>query len=70
METARRWFRKHWLKKKEATSTSNDHQCLALDVVNEEPPSNETKLKVQAAKHFVEIYYKNQKQNQQERKER
>jgi len=70
METARRWFRKRWLKKKEATSTSNDVQCLALDVVNEEPPSNETKLKVEAAKHFVESYYKNQKQNQQERKER
>jgi len=70
MEAARRWFRKRWFKKKEATSTTNDLQCLALDVVNEEPPSTETKLKVEAAKHFVESYYKNQKQNQQERKER
>jgi serine/threonine kinase 38 len=70
MEAARRWFRKRWLKKKEAASPSNDLQCLALDVVNEEPPSNETKLKVEAAKHFVERYYKNQKQIQQERIER
>lgn len=65
MENTRRWFSKLRFKRKEATSTSN-----AVNVIDEKLPSSETKQKVEAAKHYVESYYKNQKQSQQERQER
>lgn len=65
MENTRRWFSKLRFKRKEATSTSN-----TVNVIDEKLPSSETKQKVEAAKHYVESYYKNQKQSQQERKER
>ncbi|XP_058724272.1 uncharacterized protein LOC131595809 [Vicia villosa] len=67
MEATRRWFSKFRSKNKEATSKAKEG---SKPPINEDPPSNATQQRVEAAKHYIENHYKKQMQSLQERKER
>ncbi|KAI5397488.1 uncharacterized protein LOC127091869 [Lathyrus oleraceus] len=67
MEATRRWFGKFRSKNKEATSKAKEG---SKPPINEDPPSNATQQRVEAAKHYIENHYKKQMQSLQERKER
>ncbi|BAT96643.1 serine/threonine-protein kinase tricornered-like [Vigna umbellata] len=72
METTRRWFSKFKGndKMKSAKETTGVTKEGPKPPTNEEPPSNVTKQKVEAAKQYIENHYKKQMQSLQERKER
>ncbi|CAK8570671.1 unnamed protein product [Lathyrus sativus] len=67
MEATKRWFSKFRSKNKEATSKAKEG---SKPPINEDPPSNATQQRVEAAKHYIENHYKKQMQSLQERKER
>lgn len=74
METTRRWFSKFKANDKMKPSKNKEAAGVTKDgskpPTNEEVPSDVTKQKVEAAKHYIENHYKKQMQSLQERKER
>lgn len=71
MDSARSWFKKfHPKKDKMSSNKETDNMKDLYKPPVDEAPSNSTKEKVAAAKHYIENHYKAQMKNLQDRKER
>lgn len=71
MDSARSWFKKfHPKKDKMSSNKETDNMKDLYKPPMDEAPSNSTKEKVAAAKHYIENHYKAQMKNLQDRKER
>ncbi|KAL6578829.1 hypothetical protein OROMI_009045 [Orobanche minor] len=75
MESVKRWLGKLQHKEKSKTSSKKNEPRPngkedSKTPMNEETPSNATKEKVAAAKHYIENHYKEQMKSLQERRER
>ncbi|KAJ9691326.1 hypothetical protein PVL29_013487 [Vitis rotundifolia] len=71
MDSARSWFKKfHPKKDKMSSNKETDNMKDLYKPPVDEAPSNSTKQKVAAAKHYIENHYKAQMKNLQDRKER